>query len=97
MHPTTETVVTVITDPIADEESRHVLRSLRGFVTAQGSPFVDGTPTGSRSVFRLDHADLAGGGLEARIDTLTSRGIAVHRVLGEHPAVDAANSRLGYV
>ena len=40
---------------------------------------------------------LAGGGLDARVNTLTSRGIAVHRVLGEHPAVDAANSRLGYV
>jgi len=48
-------------------------------------------------VFRLDDADLAGGGLDARIDTLTSRGIGVHRLLGEHPAVDATNSRLGDV
>lgn len=97
MRPTPETVVTVITDPIADEESRQVVRSLHGFVAVQGSPVVDGTPTGSRSVFRLDHADLAAGGLNARIDTLTSLGIGVHRIVGDHPAVDAANTRLGYI
>ena len=53
-------------------------------------------PRGSRSVFALGHDDLATGGLEARIDVLATYGIAVHRVIGEHPAVPRANARLWY-
>jgi len=94
MHPTTD--VTVITDPLADDESRSFMQSLHGCVGLRGSPIVDGTPTGSRSLFRLDHADLVNGGLEARIEALTSRGIAVHRIVGDHPAVRHANARLGW-
>jgi hypothetical protein len=39
----------------------------------------------------------ARGGLDARLDVLARYGIAVHRVLGEHPAVHRANHRLGYL
>jgi hypothetical protein len=35
--------------------------------------------------------------LHARLDVLAAYGIAVHRVVGEHPAVSVANRRLGYV
>jgi len=96
MQPT-HTVVTLITDPIADEESRRIVESLRGCVRVHGSPIADGTPTGSRSVFRLEEHDLVAGGLNARVDALTMLGIGVHRVVGDHPAVRAANRRLGYV
>jgi hypothetical protein len=92
-----KTVVTLITDPIADDESRRIVESLRGCVRVHGSPIADGTPTGSRSVFQLDEHDLVAGGLNARVDALTERGIGVHRVVGDHPAVRAANRRLGYL
>jgi hypothetical protein len=93
----TTTMVTLITDPIADEESRQVVRSLRGFVDVLGSPATDGTPTGSRSVFRLEEGDLVAGGLNARVDALALLGIGVHRILGDHPAVRVANRHLGYI
>jgi hypothetical protein len=91
------TTVTLITDPIADEESERVMRSLVGCVEVQGSPFADGVPRGSRSVFELDDADLRSGGLDARVDVLAQLGIGVHRVVGDHPAVHAANRHLGYL
>jgi hypothetical protein len=90
------TVITLVTDPIDDVESRRVVASLHGFVDVLGSPVIDGTPTGSRSVFRLDDGDLGAGGIDARLQVLTNVGIAVHRVIGDHPAVRAANRRLGY-
>jgi hypothetical protein len=93
----TQTVVTLITDPIADEDSRRFMQSLHGFVDAHGSPVADGTPTGSRSVFQLDERDLVAGGLNARVEAMTMLGIRVHRVVGDHPAVRAANRRLGYI
>jgi hypothetical protein len=91
------TVVTVVTDPVVDPESRRVVGSIRGCRQLVGSPTVDGTPAGSRSVFEIAQGDLAAGGLDARIDILHSYGINVHRVLGDHPAVWRANRRLGYV
>jgi hypothetical protein len=90
------TVITLVTDPIDDVASRRVVASLGGFVDVHGSPVVDGTPTGSRSVFRLDDGELRTGGIVARLQALSDVGIAVHRVIGEHPAVRAANQRLGY-
>jgi hypothetical protein len=91
------TTVTLITDPIADEDSERVMRSLDGCVEVRGSPIADGVPRGSRSVFVLDDADLRAGGLNARVDVLAKVGIGVHRVVGDHPAVRAANRHLGYV
>ena len=91
------TVVTVITDPVIDAESRRVVGSMAGCQRLEGSPIADGTPVGSRSVFELSSADLAAGGLDDRIDLLHTYGINVHRVLGDHPAVRRANRRLGYV
>jgi hypothetical protein len=96
MRPT-RTVVTLITDPIIDEESRRIVQSLRGCVKVHGSPTVDGTPIGSRSVFQLEESDLVAGGLNARVDALTTVGISVRRVVGDHPAVRVVNRRLGYV
>jgi hypothetical protein len=92
-----KTTVTLITDPIADDDSERVMRSLRGCVEVQGSPIADGVPRGSRSVFVLEDADLRAGGLNARVDVLAKVGIGVHRVVGDHPAVRAANRRLGYL
>ena len=74
------TLITLVTDPIADVDSLQVMASLRGFLDVQGSPVVDGTPTGSRSVFHVDDGDLRAGGLDARLDALTKLGIGVHRV-----------------
>jgi hypothetical protein len=100
MHVTTSrnavTEVTMITDPVRDDASRRVVQRL-GCRRMEGSPNTDGAPVGSRSVFLLNDADLANGGLEARIDQLAAHGIAVHRVVGEHPAVRRANRRLGYL
>jgi hypothetical protein len=90
------TEVTMITDPIKDDESRRVVQRL-GCRRFEGSPTRDGTPLGSRSVFALTHSELAAGGLEARIELLAAHGIAVHRVLGEHSAVRRANQQLGYL
>ena len=92
-----KTTVTLITDPIADEDSERVMRSLHGCVEVHGSPIADGVPKGSRSVFVLDDADLQAGGLNARVEVLANVGIGVHRVVGDHPAVRAANRHLGYV
>ena len=89
-------VVTVITDPVVDAESLRVVGSISGCQRLEGSPTVDGTPAGSRSVFEIAQADLAAGGLDARIDILQAYGISVHRVVGDHPAVWRANRRLGY-
>jgi hypothetical protein len=89
-------VVTVITDPVVDAESRRVVGSISGCRRLEGSPIADGTPVGSRSVFEIADADLAAGGLDDRIDVLHAYGINVHRVLGDHPAVRRANRRLGY-
>jgi hypothetical protein len=90
-------MVTVITDPVVDPESRRVVSSITGCRQLVGSPRLDGTPSGSRSVFEIAQTDLAAGGLDARIDILHSYGINVHRVVGDHPAVGRANRRLGYV
>jgi hypothetical protein len=90
-------VVTMITDPVHDLESRRLVGSIAGCRRLEGSPVVDGTPVGSRSVFEIAPAELAAGGLEARIDLLQSHGINVHRVVGDHPAVSRANRRLGYM
>jgi hypothetical protein len=87
--------VTVITDPVQDDESRRVVQAL-GCRRLEGSPVRDGSPRGSRSVFVLTHAELDDGGLDTRIDALAAYGIAVHRVVGDHPAVSLANRRLGY-
>jgi glycerophosphoryl diester phosphodiesterase len=81
------TVVTVITDPVIDAESRRVVGSMDGCQRLEGSPIADGTPISSRSVFELSCADLAAGGLDDRIDRLHAYGINVHRVLGDRPAV----------
>lgn len=88
--------VTMITDPVQDEESRRVVQRL-GCRRLEGSPIRDGSPHGSRSVFVLTDAELDEGGLEARLDVLAAHGIAVHRVVGEHPSVTLANRRLGYL
>ena len=88
--------VTMITDPVQDEDSRRVVQRL-GCRRFEGSPMCDGSPPGSRSVFVRTDAELDEGGLEARLDVLAAHGIAVHRVLGEHPAVKLANRRLGYL
>jgi hypothetical protein len=90
------TEVTMITDPIADDESRRVVQQL-GCRRVEGSPTKDGTPLGSRSVFALTHRELGAGGLETRIEHLAAHGIAVHRILGGHPAVTRANQHLGYL
>jgi hypothetical protein len=92
----TVTVVTMITEPVRDDESRQVVERL-GCSRFDGSPISDGTPFGSRSVFELTDSELAGGGLEARVEILSAHGIAVHRIVGEHPAVRLANRRLGYL
>ena len=55
-----------------------------------------GTPAGSRSVFERASDELAAGGLDPRIDVLNAYGINVHRVVGNHPAVQRANRRLGH-
>jgi hypothetical protein len=89
-------VVTMITDPVVDDQSRRVVERL-GCSRVEGSPTCDGTPRGSRSVFELTSSELADGGLEARIDHLAAHGIAVHRIVGDHPAVSLANRRLGYL
>jgi hypothetical protein len=88
--------VTVITDPVQDDESRRVVQAL-GCRRIEGSPLRDGSPRGSRSVFVLTDAELDDGELDARLDVLAAYGIAVHRVVGEHPAVSVANRRLGYL
>jgi hypothetical protein len=88
--------VTMITDPICDDESRRVVQRL-GCRRVEGSPTKDGTPKGSRSVYMLTQGELDDGGLEARINQLATHGIAVHRIVGEHPAVRRANQLLGYV
>jgi hypothetical protein len=90
------TQVTMITDPVRDDDSRRIVSSISGCRRVEGSPIVDGTPFGSRSVFEIGQADLAAGGLDARIDVLHAYGINVHRVVGDHPAVGKANRRLGY-
>ena len=95
--PTSSAVVMLITDPVDDRESLRFVQSIAGFRRVEGSPTVDGTPRGSRSMFELAHGDLLAGGLDARIDTLVAHGINVHRVVGEHPAVESANYRLGYL
>jgi hypothetical protein len=87
----------MITDPVADDDSRQLVCSIGGCRRVEGSPIVDGTPRGSRSVFEIATDDLAAGGLDARIDILNGYGINVHRVLGDHPAVERANRRLGYL
>ena len=87
----------MITDPVRDEDSRRIVSSISGCRRVEGSPTVDGTPCGSRSVFEITQADLAAGGLDTRIDVLHAYGINVHRVVGDHPAVGRANRRLGYV
>ena len=94
-HAGSLTEVMMVTDPLHDDESRRVVQRLAGWRRVEGSPTSDGTPVGSRSVFALSHDELLAGGLEARIDLLVAHGIAVHRVLGEHPAVGRANRRLG--
>ena len=88
--------VTMITDPLHDDESRRVVQGLSGCRRVEGSPTRDGTPHGSRSVFELSQEELVAGGIETRIDVLVAHGIVVHRVVGEHPAVQRANRRLGY-
>jgi hypothetical protein len=93
---TPSVTVTMITDPVFDDESRSVVEQV-GCRRVEGSPITDGTPTGSRSVFELSDVELANGGLESRIDHLAAHGIAVHRIVGEHPAVRQANRRLGYL
>jgi len=90
------TTVTLITDPLADLDSRRLMQSMAGCRRVEGSPTADGTPVGSRTVFEVSHAELVAGGLDARIDVLHTHGISVHRVLGDHPAVRRANRRLGY-
>jgi hypothetical protein len=95
--PTSSAVVTLITDPVDDRDSLRLVQSIAGFRRVEGSPTVDGTPRGSRSLFELAHNDLLAGGLDARIDTLAAHGINVHRVVGDHPAVRTANHRLGYL
>lgn len=89
--------ITLITDPVVDAESRRIVQAMAGCRRLLGSPAADGTPVGSRSIFALSHAELAAGGLEARIDLLLAYGIGVHRIVGDHPAVRRANRRLGYV
>ena len=89
--------VLMITDPLPDDESRRIVQQLAGWRRVEGSPTSDGIPVASRSVFVLSDGDLVAGGLEARIDVLATYGIAVHRVVGQHPAVARANRRLGYV
>ena len=88
--------VELVTDPIGDDDSARVVARLPGWQGFRGSPTADGIPRGSRSRFVLSSDDLDAGGLDARVDTLTHYGIAVHRALGEHPAVLVVNRRLGY-
>ena len=83
----TTAVVTMITDPRLRPRVGRVVGSITGCRRLEGSPTADGTPYGSRTVFQIDHADLAAGGLDAHIDVLHAHGINVHRILGEHPAV----------
>ena len=89
--------VELVTDPIVDDDSQRIVRRLSGWRTFRGSPTADGTPRASRSQFTLTLHDLETGGLDARIEVLAHYGIAVHRVLGDHPAVEAVNRRLGYL
>jgi hypothetical protein len=89
--------VELVTDPIDDADSERVIRHLPGWREFRGSPTADGTPRASRSRFVLTVQDLETGGLDARLDVLFHYGIAVHRVLGEHPAVGRVNRRLGFV
>ena len=89
--------VELVTDAIADDDSERVVRRLPGWRGFSGSPTADGIPRASRSHFVLAHADLESSVLEAHLDELDRYGIAVHRVVGEHPAVRRANRRLGYV
>jgi hypothetical protein len=91
------TQITMITDPLPDADSQRLMRSVAGCRRVEGSPSRDGAPTGSRSVFEFDHADLVSGRLEACIELLGAYGINVHRIIGDHPAVTRANRRLGYV
>jgi hypothetical protein len=94
--PKAVAVVTVVTDPVHDLQSRQLVSSIAGCRRLDGSPTADGTPHGSRSVFELTHNDLSSGGLDARIEKLIAHGIGVHRVEGDHPAVRRTNRRLGY-
>jgi hypothetical protein len=89
--------IVLVTDPIGDDDSEAIVRRLPGWAGFNGSPMVDGTPRWSRSRFVLAGSELAAGGLDARLDVLARYGIAVHRVVGEHQAVQRANRRLGYV
>jgi hypothetical protein len=89
--------IELVTDPINDDESEQLVCRLPGWAGFAGSPTVDGTPRASRSRFVLAGSELAAGGLDARLDVLARYGIAVHRVVGEHRAVQSANRRLGYV
>ena len=87
----------LVTDPIVDDDSDQIIRRLPGWQGFRGSPIADGMPRASRSRFVVTHHDLATGGLDARLDVLARYGIAVHRVVGDHPAVQRANRRLGHV
>jgi len=89
--------VEFVTDPIDDTDSERVIHDLPGWHGSHGSPTIDGTPRASRSRFVVTDDDLEAGGLDARVDVLARYGIAVHRVLGEHPAVRRVNRRLGYM
>ena len=89
--------VELVTDPITDTDSEHIMRYLPGWQAFRGSPIADGIPQSSRSRFVMTHHDLMNGGLDRRVDVLAHYGIAVHRVVGEHPAVRRINGRLGYV
>lgn len=97
MTPSTRTVtVVLVTDPLHDDEAAGIVGSLAGCRRLEGSPNADGTPVRSRSIFELGDTDLVTGGLERRIDHLANFGIHVHRVLGDHPAVQRANRHLGW-
>jgi hypothetical protein len=89
--------IELVTDPLDDDESEEVVRRLAGWTAFAGSPLVDGTPRASRSRFVLADNELCAGGLDARLDVLARYGITVHRVIGEHRAVQQANRRLGYL
>ena len=89
--------VELVTDPIGDDDSERIIRRLPGWRRFRGSPTTDGMPRASRSLFTLPESELETGGLDAHVDVLADYGIAVHRVLGDHPAVHAVNRRLGYL
>jgi hypothetical protein len=86
-----------VTDPIDDDDAAAVVRRLPGWTGFAGSPIADGTPRTSRSRFLLEGGELTAGGLDARLDVLAHYGIAAHRVVGDHRAVQRANRCLGYL